>query len=642
MRSRCRAATWLAIIALACFLQPAKSRTCLSTRKNTRPSCSPRCKLERASLHCRACVCVACAFCNLPGTETADSGAQQSVGLHSVQIGMRASSGEPSTPVQTVARRPSHWRKTHRSAKAAPTALATESTSRLGRARRWAPTSGLFDFQANQTLASIVLRALGYVPGSQLPLEFGGPHVDYTVVGASAKVMSKLLGFEDDAAGPTPLSLREQRLRARRAARKGRKIPAVDWHASPVAGLLPQSRARPATPKARVKKRKKNQPGTIDVDGELVASQNLTLVTERAPSDSSGLATTKVKSHAKKAKKLKSKRHAPMRKATQGTNNKRSVEVREAPPGSAGASHGDAVYHVFMPHAQHNASRVHKHTKVIRKRRRKHTPRGAALPTIGLSDRSPRQRRQGGTPRKSAVTDVLSDDASRSRSRQVQAAGSSHSTKRRRHPRTHPHSATGSDGHSHDSTDVRETDAVQSERVGSKQSSGRPDNLSRMKAKRKKRKVPEVKGQKQRSRHSFGNLNSGQAPRDTTSKRSANAGAAEVQEVPQRADYHELQSSQSVRLAQDPIRRARLRGVSRAMELDGGGVQHQSEARQASSPAKRPASKRRKKRKNLPAKRIKKGRSRPEIFKTAKLRLHAASSASTAQATQAHEDDDSD
>ena len=82
--------------------------------------------------------------------------------------------------------------------------------------------------------------------------------------------------------------------------------------------------------------------------------------------------------------------------------------------------------------------------------------------------------------------------------------------------------------------------------------------------------------------------------------------------------------------------------MSRAMELDGGGVQHQSEARQASSPAKRPASKRRKKRKNLPAKRIKKGRSRPEIFKTAKLRLHAASSASTAQATQAHEDDDSD
>lgn len=185
------------------------------------------------------------------------------------------------------------------------------SPTRLGRTRRWTPTAtAASDVQRNQSLASIVLRALGYVPGPQLPMDFGGPQEDYTLVGASATV-AHLLWPESAAAGPTPLSLRDQRLRARQAARAGGKQQAVDWHNSPVAGLLPKSKARPPTPKARVKKRKKKQSlGAIQLSGAMVGAQNLTLSWDNP-------AAKERKQH-KKSQRLRGERPSSVRHARKG------------------------------------------------------------------------------------------------------------------------------------------------------------------------------------------------------------------------------------------------------------------------------------------------------------------------------------
>ena len=123
----------------------------------------------------------------------------------------------------------------------------------------------------NRTVVSVVLRTLGYVPGPQLPLEFGGNIEDFTVAGAKLDGIGPLLDAEIAAAGPIPRSVRDQRILARRAARKGAKPHKVDWHASPVAGLLPGRQARPPTPKARAKRRKKHLLGDGMLRGSSVA-----------------------------------------------------------------------------------------------------------------------------------------------------------------------------------------------------------------------------------------------------------------------------------------------------------------------------------------------------------------------------------
>ena len=134
----------------------------------------------------------------------------------------------------------------------------------------------------NRTVVSVVLRTLGYVPGPQLPLEFGGNIEDFTVAGAKLDGIGPLLDAEIAAAGPIPRSVRDQRILARRAARKGAKPHKVDWHASPVAGLLPGRQARPPTPKARAKRRKKHLLGEVELGGQLVGLQNMTLISAPA------------------------------------------------------------------------------------------------------------------------------------------------------------------------------------------------------------------------------------------------------------------------------------------------------------------------------------------------------------------------
>ena len=160
-------------------------------------------------------------------------------------------------------------------------ASVTVSAAQLGSTRRWVAAQQqpdvLESFLHNRTVVSVILRTLGYVPGPQLPLEFGGHIGDYTLAGAKMNEIEPLLSAEIAAAGPVPRSVRDQRILARRAARKGSKPQKVDWHASPVAGLLPGRQARPPTPKARAKRRRKQLLGEVEIGGALVGAENLTL-----------------------------------------------------------------------------------------------------------------------------------------------------------------------------------------------------------------------------------------------------------------------------------------------------------------------------------------------------------------------------
>ena len=123
---------------------------------------------------------------------------------------------------------------------------------------------------SNVSLASKVLRLLGYVPGSQMPLDFGGAVSDYSLKGTRFDALTRV---EAAAAGPEPLSLRDQR---QQVALGQRKASDVSWHASPVAGLLPQKAARPPTPKARAKLHKKQL--SAGRSGVVAGIKNLTLV----------------------------------------------------------------------------------------------------------------------------------------------------------------------------------------------------------------------------------------------------------------------------------------------------------------------------------------------------------------------------
>ena len=310
----------LSLLALL-LASPGDSRTCLSTRKDTPPSCSPKCRADRASRHCQACVCVRCAFCKelyeaedagIPSTVAGaiDETAGESATVASVPRvpAKTARARRRPAPIRMITKRPLGRHKPAEDeqdaeASEAATSVAASSSAddrpgsaarapvdaslasekadiRLTRAgsRRWTPTANLDEQQQrNQSLLSIVLRGLGYIPGPQLPLDFGGSHEDFTVVGASSMAVLRLVELESHAAGPTPLSLRAQRQIARKKARAGEKS-VVDWHSSPVAGLLPQHGARPVTPNARTKKRRNKQAsGSIQLGGALVGAQNLSV-----------------------------------------------------------------------------------------------------------------------------------------------------------------------------------------------------------------------------------------------------------------------------------------------------------------------------------------------------------------------------
>ena len=268
----------LMLATLAQLSVPALARTCLSTRQNMPPSCSPKCRSDRADRHCQACVCVLCSFCSSrtgtsSGRSSTDGSASSPSAASTVAVSGAATQKDAiGRPLKAGAlKRLIRGRNAAGADDAASKGASADEEALLGAQsaqwhRRWTPTADTpAESQRNQSLASIVLRALGYVPGPQLPLEFGGPHEDFTVLGAASALVARLLPAEADAAGPAPLSLRDQRILARKAARNSAKTgsrtttPSVDWHASPVAGLLPQSNARPKTPKARIKKRLKKQ-----------------------------------------------------------------------------------------------------------------------------------------------------------------------------------------------------------------------------------------------------------------------------------------------------------------------------------------------------------------------------------------------
>ena len=344
-----RRATALVVALAAVVVHSASGRTCLSTRRTARISCSVKCRADLAERHCRVCICAACAFCGTAvATSASESDAASSsavapdgkarkrspprgtgrsvsragegrVRRGSVPSSSSSSTGSSSSTSRRISRRRGHAssrspvrepvsgasggehsgmqpaRSEKRNKRRRPNLRARATLdepdrasqsavvrARLGISRRWEATAAIRSREAlrNRTLPSVVLRILGYLPGPQLPLEFGGPISDYSVGGASSSKVAALLRAETAAAGPVPRSVREQRELARRggANRGASNGKEVDWHASPVAGLLPGRQARPPTPKARAQKRKRRQPlGGLELSGALVGAQNLTL-----------------------------------------------------------------------------------------------------------------------------------------------------------------------------------------------------------------------------------------------------------------------------------------------------------------------------------------------------------------------------
>ena len=105
---------------------------------------------------------------------------------------------------------------------------------KLGRSRRWNPVA-LEGSVTNRSVTALILRTIGYVPGQLLPLEFGGPLEDFEL-----DARHNYSRREAATRGP-----RLQPMRGQRAAEASGAGPAASWLASPVAQLLPQSRARP-------------------------------------------------------------------------------------------------------------------------------------------------------------------------------------------------------------------------------------------------------------------------------------------------------------------------------------------------------------------------------------------------------------
>lgn len=155
----------------------------------------------------------------------------------------------------------------------------TRPLQRLGRSRQWTPEEETA-VSNNRSVAAVLLRTMGYVPGPQIPLEFGGPSGDFEVDPSKFATLSRA---EAAAAGPKLMPLHMQKAAAAHGG------PPASWLYSPVAQLLPKERARPPTPQARktkkeqaqLRKQQQKQHGSSTVAGHATAMlsslRNLTL-----------------------------------------------------------------------------------------------------------------------------------------------------------------------------------------------------------------------------------------------------------------------------------------------------------------------------------------------------------------------------
>eukprot|EP00966_Prymnesium_polylepis_P077703 1800205-Prymnesium_polylepis.1 len=136
-----------ACITFAVFgVAAAAKRTCPAQMQPCSPSCLP----SEAKRHCRYCKCKACTMCAASGKEDGEQ----------IAANMRG---------RTHLRSRTQQHATGTGASARPRAR-----PQLGGSRRWVPVVSETVLSSNTTLASKVLRLLGYIPGPQMPLEFGG------------------------------------------------------------------------------------------------------------------------------------------------------------------------------------------------------------------------------------------------------------------------------------------------------------------------------------------------------------------------------------------------------------------------------------------------------------------------------------
>jgi len=210
-------------------------RACSSTA-----SCDSSCKAERSQRHCKFCKCRTCAMCSSEAKPSARATKRRS----------RSRSKSTTRPLQ-----------------------------RLGRSRQWTPEEET-TVSNNRSVAAVLLRTMGYVPGPQIPLEFGGPSSDFEVDPSKFAALSR---SEAAAAGPKLMPLHLQKAAAAHGG------PPASWLYSPVAQLLPKERARPPTPQARktkkeqaqLRKQQKQQHASSTVAGHATAMlsslRNLTL-----------------------------------------------------------------------------------------------------------------------------------------------------------------------------------------------------------------------------------------------------------------------------------------------------------------------------------------------------------------------------
>lgn len=286
---------WLAAVSLLGAAAAAK-RACPADPIPCSPSCLP----AEAKRHCRYCKCKACAMCmEHVGHAGSSSGGGGGDGGSTASRGRK---GRKDNEDETPRRRSRLWSRTRRSSKDSESGRPRDGRPQLGGSRRWVPTQVDSMLWNNASLASKVLRLLGYVPGAQMPLEFGGTTRDYSLQGTRFEELARL---EVEAAGPTPVSLREQR---HQVAMGTRKPSDVSWQGSPVAGLLPQKAARPPTPKERAKKHKLRLFGSRkeNTDDVTLSFKNLTLVLPSTIQKSEG--RLKSPSRQRKRRHTKSKR----------------------------------------------------------------------------------------------------------------------------------------------------------------------------------------------------------------------------------------------------------------------------------------------------------------------------------------------
>ena len=184
------------LLLLLCSVYRAGARTCLSTRKFAKVGCSPRCQRAAARRHCQACICTLCDWCSI-ATEAGAAAAATARRAHGETM---ATGVDPSSPLAAAARATAaetaaaaieanrHRQEKHgsRNAKQNKAFAQKERQQELGDSRIWTastltPNPG--GALQNRSKSSVVLRVLGYVPGSEMALEYGGPPAEFSVHG---------------------------------------------------------------------------------------------------------------------------------------------------------------------------------------------------------------------------------------------------------------------------------------------------------------------------------------------------------------------------------------------------------------------------------------------------------------------------